>query len=48
MSVNDDDRLLELACLSKSPRAHERISRKVNVWKYDSTSFPALVWAKNV
>jgi len=44
MSINDDDRLLDLACFSKSPRTHERISRKINVWKYETHKFfPALV-----
>ena len=39
MSINDDDRPLDLACFSKSPRVHERISRKVNVWKYETHKF---------
>jgi len=39
MSINVDNRFLDLACFSKSPRAHERISRKVNVWKYETHKF---------
>ena len=39
MLIYDDDRLVDLACFSKSPRARERISRKVNVWKYDTDKF---------
>jgi len=38
MSINHDD-TLDLACFSKSPRAQERISRKVNVWKYEKHMF---------
>ena len=40
MLINDD-RLLDLrvACFSKSPGARERISRKLNVCKYDTHKF---------
>ena len=37
--INDDEILLDLACFLKSLGARERISRKVNVWKYDTNKF---------
>jgi hypothetical protein len=48
MLINDDDTLQDLACFSKSPTACEKISRKVNVWKYDTHVSPVLMWAKKV
>ena len=39
MLINDDERLLDLAYFLKSLGARERISWKVNVWKYDTNKF---------